>query len=158
VKRGFSLIEIVCVISMICVIAGILTPVLGIFVKQNQLDIVTDVLVNDLRHAKMQAISKNLSVITVYFILDEKNQNYNEYYINDPALNMGEQEIRRVKLPKSIVVSKKDSTFAYHKIGFTRQGSVTPYACTIALEDLDTGKKSKITLTIGYTRIMRVSG
>lgn len=156
-KKGFSLIEIVCVLAMTCIMVSILTPVLSTFVKQNQLNTATDVLINDLRHAKMLALSRNQTVITVFFTLDEKNENYIEYYIYD-TLNQGQKVIRRVKMPNRIVISKKDSTFSLHKVTFTKHGGVTPNACTITLEDLDTGRKNKITLTIGFTRIMKVSG
>jgi prepilin-type N-terminal cleavage/methylation domain-containing protein len=154
-KKGFSLIEIVCVISIIGVVSSIAYPLLNIFIDKNKLNAASYMLVNDLRFAKMHAISKNSTAISVFFVEDEEKKNYNGYYIYDPT-NYSAETLKKVRLSEGIVISKIESTFEQSKIKFQTNGSVSPHACSIVLRNFKTGQKSTITLTIGFTRIMEV--
>lgn len=69
--------------------------------------------------------------------------------------------LKKVNIPKGVLICTRGegSTFNVDdKIIFKPAGNVAPFACTIALKDVDSGKKKYITLTIGFTRIMESSG
>jgi hypothetical protein len=66
--------------------------------------------------------------------------------------------LKEVKFPVNIYIDGIHSTFdTSGKMEFNPNGSVSPYVCTIMLKDRETGKTSEVTLTIGYTRIMKVN-
>lgn len=116
-------------------------------------------LVSDLKYSKMYAISKNVPSVRVKFFEDNSFMSYNSYLIYCPN-EVESMKIKKVYLPEGIYISKGDSTFydgsdgIKNTISFKNNGSVHP-ACTIKLIDESTGKSKKITLTIGYSRIMQ---
>lgn len=151
-KKGFTLIEIVCVIAISCIVMSICYPNIKNVMNDIKLNESSYLLVNDLRYSKMYAVYKNFGEVKVRFMSDGDSEKYNSYLIYCPA-QVDKMKIKRVTLPKGIYVSKCDSTFSDGIITFRNNGSVQP-ACTIILNDEDTGNKRKVTLTIGYTRIM----
>lgn len=157
-KKAFTLIEIICTLAVLSIILLIATPSISGFIRKDRLRTSTDMVVSDLRYAKMHAVSKGNSNAHVLFNKVSGEEDFNSYLVY--SFNDGVQyTLKEVRLPDRVrICSNRDgSTFdTGGKLTFESQGSVSPYACTVALKDLDTGKKEYITLTIGYTRIMRV--
>jgi prepilin-type N-terminal cleavage/methylation domain-containing protein len=148
-KKGFTLIEIICVLAIISIIAGIHNLNLSAWSANLKLKIATRELINDLRFSKMYAASNYNSTIKLLF---------NGYKIYDVSRISG-ATIKDVKLKENIVIDGIHSTFygisGGKYIEFHYNGSVSP-ACTIALKDTINNKLRYITLTIGYTRAMEV--
>jgi Tfp pilus assembly protein FimT len=145
-----------CVLSMVCIIGSILFPNVILMTKKDNLDVATERLINDLKYAKMYAITKNISSISLRFIPDEKEEKYYEYEIYNPS-NVSNMVMKKVKLPEGIYISKYESTFANDKVTFDVDGTISPGACSIVLREQNSDEKRKITLTIGFTRIMEVN-
>lgn len=152
-KKGFTLVELICVISIMVIIGAISYPSVSAFLRADRLNTATDTLINDLRYAKMYAITNNIDVKVLLNRLGASYE-YDGYKIYlGPTMT-----IKQVKFPLNVYVDGIHSTFDTNgKMEFNTSGSVSPFACTIMLKDRETGKTSEITLTIGYTRIMKVN-
>lgn len=158
-KKGFTLMEIICTLAVISIILLITAPSVTGYVRKDRLKIATDEIVNDLRYAKMHAVSKAQTDVTVEFKKSQESIDGFDYYALSFYENGTKKEIKKVSLPMRVrICSRVDgSTFDMtNRIVFQPAGNVSPFACTVAVKDIDTGKKENITLTIGYTRIMRV--
>ncbi|TDT61966.1 GspH/FimT family pseudopilin [Fonticella tunisiensis] len=155
-KRGFTLIEILCVLAIVSIISAISYPDVKRILLKDRLDITASKLVNDLRYAKMHAVTQGTSSVSVIFLKENSSDDYNGYWIYKPS-NLSSMELKKVYLTDEIYISRSESTFSItNKIQFNTNGSISPHACSIVLKDRQTGKSIKITLTIGYTRIMIV--
>lgn len=159
-KKGFTLIELICVLAVISIILAIASPSIKAYMRKDRLRISTEKLVNDLRYAKMYAMSKDAPEIRVMFEKDAGKENYSGYRIYNPS-DMANPTLKRIKLPEGVEVCSRlnGSTFdsATGTISFTPSGGIMPFACTVVLLDRDTGEKRYVTLTIGFTRIMEVA-
>lgn len=157
-KKGFTLFELLCVLALISVLIMFAGPSVQGYIRKDRLRLATESLINDLRYAKMHAITTNTPEVKVYFEKLDGKPDYNGYWIYTGDV-FSRMTLKRVKLPEGVVIFEGTggSTFNTDKIiTFTDQGNITPFACTIALKDLSTGGKKYITLTIGFTRIKEV--
>ncbi|MCX7885185.1 MAG: prepilin-type N-terminal cleavage/methylation domain-containing protein [Caloramator sp.] len=153
-RKGFTLIETLCSIFIIIMISSLCYPQIKPYVTKDRLDVSCEELIADLRYAKMTAICKNKTTVRVLFFNDNGKGEYSEYMIYSDS-----KAIRKVKLPDNIYISRNKSTFskidAENRLIFYSKGNVNP-PCKITLIDKETGREKSITLTIGYTRIMKV--
>lgn len=159
-RKGFTLIETLFTVLIIIWISFLCYPSIKPILNYN-LSIACNELISDLRYAKMQAICKNSTTVKVVFLNDNGKGEYNEYVIYTSSQNnFPSMVIKKTKLPKNVFISRQKSTFSLpnseNKLTFYPNGSVNP-SCTITLIDKETGKQESITLTIGYTRIMKVA-
>lgn len=159
-KKGFTLLEVICTIALISIISLIAYPSFSHYLKKDRLKVVTEELIQNLKYAKTYAINHDASSVNLLFQSSDNRKGYNSYWIYMPSggYNM---TLKKVKLPKGVWICThgEGSTFNIDdKIIFKPGGNVAPFACTIALKDIDTRKKKYITLTIGFTRIMESSG
>ena len=157
-NKGYTLIEMICVMAILGIICSICYPNLNGFIRGQRLNVCTKMLVNDLRYAKMYAVSKNYPVINVMFIGDVGKEIYSGYKIYVPG-SMENATLKEKSFYKEIIVDGGKSTIssgiAQNIIEFHAGGYAYP-ACTIAVCDTFSGKTKNITLSIGYTRIMEV--
>lgn len=156
-KKGFTLVELLCILGLISLILMIASPSLGAYMKRDRLRLATERLINDLRYAKMYAMSRG-EVSIVGFEKKQGELDFSSYRIFYKR-NGIRTTLKRVILPESVVICRQgdDSSFdGSNEIGFDPLGIVLPRACTIALKDLKTGEKKTITLTIAFSRIMEV--
>lgn len=158
--RGFTLIELLCTIAIMSIIAAISYPDVETYINKDRLDIAAWELVNNLRYAKMYAISKNVTAVHVMFLGDTGDGEYKRYIIYTLPAQGSSMTLKDVNLPENVCICRYKSTFSRpnseNKLIFKTNGSVNP-ACTITLLDKKTGEESAVTLTIGYTRIMKVN-
>ena len=157
-KSGFTLVEVVCVLAIIGIIMATVIPAINQMTRVKKLDISVKALVNDLRFAKMYAVSRNVTSVFVRFKGDVSTGIYTGYKIYYPN-NIQHPNLKDVLFNEGIIVDGWSSTFSNvsgeNVIEFKNDGGVYP-ACTIVLKDSLSGEKKNITLTIGYTRIMEV--
>lgn len=158
-KKGFTLIEIICVIGIVLIVGGIAYPSYSLYLKRDRLRTGTQELVQNLKYAKTYAINHDSSSVNVIFQSSNELKGYDSYRIYIPS-GGSSMTLKEVKLPRGVWICthSEGSTFSLdRKLVFRTAGNVLPYACTIAIKDEDTGKKRYITLTIGFTRIMESS-
>ncbi|WP_168190048.1 GspH/FimT family pseudopilin [Caloramator sp. E03] len=160
-KRGFTLIEILFTVFLIIMMLSLCYPKVKPYILKDRLSLSCEELIGDLRYAKMQAICKNSTSVRVIFLNDNGKGEYNEYLIYAIGTNISSSMVlKHVKLPKNVFISRNKSTFSIlnseNKLTFYPKGNVNP-PCTITLVDKETGREEAITLTIGYTRIMKVN-
>lgn len=158
-NKGFTLVELLCVISIMGIMALVQYPNINRMVEAQRLNQNTRVLISDLRYAKMYGISKNVPSVFVRFNGDVSRGEYNSYDIYQMKNLSGSCVLKHVDFDSEIIVDGFESTFSNttseNKIEFRSDGSVNP-PCTIVLKDIQNKNKKYITLTIGYTRIMEV--
>lgn len=157
-KKAFTLMEVICTLAVISIVLLIASPSVISFVRKDRLRTTTDRLVSDIRYSKMYAVSKSESSVHMLFNNAEGSRDYDSYLIYSYNGTI-QNNIKKVRLPDGVRVCSReeDGTLDISgKLSFSILGNVLPHACTIVLKDIDTGKKDYITLTIGYTRIMRV--
>lgn len=158
-RRGFTLIELVCVLGLIGIMSSIAYPSIRSLLKADRLKLSSKLLINDIRYAKMYAVAKGYKATTlVRFLRDDKSGTYIGYRILDTG-NVNHEILKERYFYHGVIIDGDNSTFSsgnkVDTLEFFSNGSVEP-ACTIVLKDLDTGKSKKITLTIGFTRIMEL--
>jgi prepilin-type N-terminal cleavage/methylation domain-containing protein len=157
-RNGFTLIELICVLAIMGILMTIAVPSFSQMTRVEKLDISVKALVNDLRYAKMYAVSKNVTSVYVRFNGDVSKGIYTGYKIYYPN-NLEHPVLKEVVFSGGIIVDGWSSTFSNvsgeNVIEFKNDGSAYP-ACTIVLKDTLGGEMKYITLTIGYTRIMEV--
>lgn len=158
--KGFTLIEMICVMAIIGIMCVICYPNSSRFIRGQKLSLCTKTLVSDLRYAKMYAVSKNSNAfVKIVFLGDTDKGIYTGYKIYNTS-NIASPKLKEKYFYDNIIVDGLESTFsagpAQNIIEFHADGSVYP-ACTIVVKDTDNGKTKNITLTIGYTRIMEVA-
>lgn len=150
-KKGFTLIELICTIGILGIVFSITYPSMKYYLTKDNLKISTDRLVNDLRYAKLYAMSNKRAGVKVFF-KPQNGYGYQGYTIVD-SNKVGVMELKAVKFPLGVIISR-ESTFENGNISFGRKGNVLPHACTIILRDIDTKKEKRVTLTIDFSRIM----
>lgn len=159
-KKGFTMVELICVMGIILIVCGIAYPSFSYYLKRDRLRVGTRELIQNLKYAKTYAINHDSSSVNVIFQSSDELKGYDSYRIYIPS-GGSSMTLKQIKLPKGVWICKhsEGSTFSLdRKLVFRTTGNVLPYACTIALKDEETGKKKYITLTIGFTRIMESSG
>lgn len=160
-KRGFTLIEILFTVFLIIMVLSISFPKVKPYILKDRLSLSCEELIGNLRYAKMQAICKNSTSVRVIFLNDNGKGEYSEYLVYSVGTNIDSSMVlKHVKLPENVFISRNKSTFSVpnseNRLNFYPKGNVNP-PCTITLVDKETGREESITLTIGYTRIMKVS-
>lgn len=157
--KGFTLMELLCVISILGIISLLSYPNINKMMEAQSLNMSVKMLVNDLRFAKMYGISKNVTTVVIRFNGDTGSGIYTGYDIYYPHNLSGNSTLKHVDFPKEVIVDGWNSTFSNarseNRIEFRSDGSVDP-ACTIVVKDTKNNNKKYVTLTIGYTRIMEV--
>lgn len=139
-KRGITYIEVISSLFIICIIITLIYLKLP---KKSNIDFVANSLIYELKYGKSLAISKNTNVNLemnnerngLSFSID--NKVFREYF-----LPKGYYMDISSDIPKGIIVFKSDGTLNHG-------------ALTLKLKN--NNQEVKITLTIGYTRIMRVN-
>ena len=139
-KRGITYIEVISSLFIICIIITLIYLKLP---KKSNIDFVANSLIYELKYGKSLAISKSTSVNLeinnerngLSFSID--NKVFREYF-----LPKGYYMDISSDIPKGIIVFKSDGTLNHG-------------ALTLKLKN--NNQEVKITLTIGYTRIMRVN-
>lgn len=158
-KKAFTLIELICILGIISIVFGIAYPTIKFYIRKDKLRMATETLINDLRYAKMYAMTNNNQGVNVRFENSGGIGGFDSYLIYNPS-NMAKMTIKKVSLPSGVRICSRNegSTFNTDNIvTFKPEGNVSPFACTIVIKDIFTGKKKYITLTIGFTRIMEVN-
>lgn len=157
---GFTLVELVCVVAVLGIMALIGAPSVDGLIKGERLRLSTMEMVSDLRFAKMYGVSHNVASVFVRFNGDSDRGIYLGYDVYYPQNLGGNSILKHVDFPGGIIVDGGESTFSSvvseNRLEFKGDGSVSP-ACTIVVKDTEKGNKRYITLTIGYTRIMEVN-
>lgn len=159
-KRGFTLIELIVVLSIISIIFAISFPSYASYFVKDRLTITTQELIENLKYAKTYAINSSEYEVNVLFQSSDLTKGYDSYWIYVPGAGYN-MTLKKVKISNGVWICRrgKGSSFNYDgKLIFKPEGNVAPFPCTIALIDSDTGKKKYITMTIGFTRIMESSG
>lgn len=139
-KRGITYVEVISSLFIICIIITLIYLKLP---KKSNIDFVANSLIYELKYGKSLAISKSTSVNLeinnerngLSFSID--NKVFREYF-----LPKGYYMDISSDIPKGIIVFKSDGTLNHG-------------ALTLKLKN--NNQEVKITLTIGYTRIMRVN-
>ncbi len=139
-KRGITYVEVISSLFIICIIITLIYLKLP---KKSNIDFVANSLIYELKYGKSLAISKNTNVNLemnnerngLSFSID--NKVFREYF-----LPKGYYMDISSDIPKGIIVFKSDGTLNHG-------------ALTLKLKN--NNQEVKITLTIGYTRIMRVN-
>lgn len=156
--KGITLIELICVIAIMGIVGSIMYPSLKDLESGNQLSLQTDIMVNDLRYAKMYAVSRNITSVYVRFTGNGSIDSYTGYKIYYPN-NLVNVTLKVVTFYNRVIVDGLNSTFstksAKDLLEFYSSGNVYP-VCSIIMKDTETGRTKKITLTTDYTRIMEV--
>lgn len=152
-KKALTLIELMCTLAVLSITFLIAYPSMNYFMKKDNLRTSIDKLVNDLRYAKLYAMSDTRSSVQIFF--EPKHEDGYDGYLIIDANRMSNMKLKSVKLPKGIIIWE-GSTFSDDKIAFGNKGNVIPHACTIVLRDVGTMKEKRITLTIDFSRIMVV--
>jgi Tfp pilus assembly protein FimT len=122
-------------------------PSYGSFLRKDRLKLSTQKLIEDLKYAKMYAISHDSSTVNVLFQSNPGNTNgFNGYWIYIPSA-VSNMTLKKVNLPNGVRICPRGEGTTFNtdnKILFKPAGNVAPFACTIALKDLETGEKRYI--------------
>lgn len=126
------------------------------FWRDGKINYATHQLISDLRYAKLCAISKQEATVYVEFVFDSINNCYTGYRIHCRTA-ASNQPVKVVKLDPSLFIDRYYSTFDHisRRIEFHYLGSLD-HACSIIIRNMEKTKQRKLTLSIGYTRIMEV--
>lgn len=148
IKRGITYIEVISFLFIMTIIMTISFPFIMRF-KEGNLDMVTNKLVLELKHAKSLAISKNTNMYVKFLDFSSNGYNLIEVYSKY-------EKVDEYRLPKNYVVIVNNKDLYKNSIVFKENGSLNHGATTLKVLDTKNNKLSKVTLTIGYTRIMKV--
>lgn len=154
-KKAFTLIELLCTISILLISLSFITFDYISMYNKKYTNLSIETIISDLQEAKLLAINNAAYDIGIYFYLSEDGYNYDGYKVQ--MIGSSNSLIKTRKFKDNLVISRSKSTIPYDgRLIFRANGSVSPYAATIAVYDKDTKQYRYITLTIGYTRIMEV--
>ncbi|WP_161797121.1 hypothetical protein [Clostridium cylindrosporum] len=73
-----------------------------------------------------------------------------EFYLND-------KKQQDYKLPSGFVIITNNNDLYNKNVVFKSDGTLNHRATTLKVRDVNSKKEASVTLTIGYTRIMRVN-
>lgn len=146
-KKGVTYIEVISSLFIIMLILSMILPNL-IRKNNNSLDTVTNKVVDVLNYAKSLSISQNSKVKVEFH--EEKEGGYKKIKVIDE-----DEEYREYKLKEFIIIANKNDIYN-GCIVFKPDGTLFHRATTLKVKDIENKEERRITLTIGYTRIMRV--
>lgn len=123
-NSGFTLVELMIVIAIIGIMAGIAIPNFFSFLPKNRLRSATRDIVSCLQEMKLRAIKENATTVIVF---DLANDRYTAFVDNGPgaaagnsALDASESIIRRETLPSELDIY--NTSFVANTGGFTARG------------------------------------
>jgi prepilin-type N-terminal cleavage/methylation domain-containing protein len=118
--RGFSLTELMIVISILGVLLAVSSPALSRFAANWRLNGAASTMATHLRAARSTAVNKNIDVV---FTFDQDTGEYNflEDTNGNGAADAGERETILQGLPKGVAI--KDFTVPQTTITFSSKGS-----------------------------------
>lgn len=138
-KKAFTLVELVVVISIIAILLSIAFPMSSAIkrsMEYKKFEGASMELLEDMRHARVRAITNGEVQMTF---------TNNGYYLTD---TFGKHTYKKVIFSDGIDINFKKSTIPSTKIlKFTCSGSVSPYACTIVVNDSN-GHTSEISIKV----------
>ena len=140
-KRGITYVEVISSLFIMCII---ITFIYLKFPRENNINFVADSLISELKYGKSLAIAKNKSV-DLEIVNNKKNVDF----------SIDNKNFRKYCLPKGYYMDIKLDNLPKGIITFKPDGTLGHGALTIKLKN-ENNEEVKITLTIGYTRIMRV--
>jgi type IV fimbrial biogenesis protein FimT len=142
-QKGFSLVEIMIVITLLGILAAIAVPNLQPFMAQRRLNGAARQIMSDLMEARMKTVSQN-NMFKVFFldnhqykILDDDNSNKSE----DPG---------EMIITKDIQSEYKDVTISNASADpiFLPRGTVAPGSnCTVTLSNASGSKEVTVAIT-----------
>lgn len=95
------------------------------------------------------SISRDKNVFVMFSDMENRGYTLIEYYIESEK--QGEY-----RFPKGYIVNTNSEDLYNGNIAFKPDGSLNHRATTLKVKDTKTNEVNKVTLTIGYTRIMKV--
>lgn len=134
---------------IITIIFTLVFPIISKGGEEN-IDGVTNKVISELRYAKSLAISKN-SKVKVKFS-SEKPEGYMKMEVC-----LGDNKQREYILPSKFVLITNNADLRDKNIEFKKDGTLEHRATTLRVRDIVNNDTNNITLTIGFTRIMRVN-
>lgn len=147
-KRGITLIEVISFLFIIIIIFTITLPFI-LKIKGSNLDKTTNKFVLELRKVKSMSIARDRNVYVKFYDFENGGYTLLGYYI-------GVEKQGEYKLPKGYIVNTNNEDLYNGSIAFKPDGTLNHRATTIKVKDIKTEEINKVTLTIGYTRIMKV--
>lgn len=148
-KRGITYIEVISSLFIITIIFTLVFP-LVLKVDEAKIDVITNKVISELKYAKSLAISNNSRVYVKFS--DVKDSGYTSFQIY--SSNIKEKEYT---LPKEYRVITNSADLYKKDIVFNPDGTLDHRATTIKVRNILNKETYDITLTIGFTRIMRSS-
>lgn len=152
-KSGFTLIEILCCLAILSVILAfsyIDSDRISKTMSKKQFKTTSQRFLADLRFAQLYALSEGWIKVKI---------SDDGYLVYNPS-NLDKMVIINTRFPKGISFDRINSTIPIDRtIAFTDIGTISPYACTIAIKD-DYGNTASISikvasLTIGYKQVTK---
>lgn len=148
-KRGVTLIEVVSFLFIITIIFTITFPFM-MKIKGTNLDRETNKVILELRYAKSLAVSLDTDVYVKFFDREELGYTTMKYYAD-------KEKHGEYKFSKGYNLIKENDDLYKEDIVFRPDGTLNHRATTLKINDINTKEVNKVTLTIGYTRIMKVN-
>ena len=147
-KKGFSLLELIVVLMLVALAAGVVMPSFSRGWRGLELETSGRDLITRMRHARSQAIAKQK--VFRMIIQKEEDETLSDYYI---FANEFAQEIRKFDLPEGISVHSEDEEFPL-RINFYANGRSSGALFTLKLE---TGREMKIWVDpiTGFSRVLK---
>ncbi len=147
-KNGFSLLELIVVLVLVALAAGVVMPSFSRGLRGLALETSGRDLITRMRHARSQAIARQ-KVFRV-ILQKEEDETVSDYYI---FANEFEQEIRKFLLPEGVSVHSEQAEFPL-RINFYANGRSSGALFTLKLE---TGREMKIWVDpiTGFSRVLK---
>ncbi len=147
-KQGFSLLELLVVLILVALAAGIVMPSFSRGLKGLELETAGRDLITRMRHARSQAIAKQ-KVFRIILIQEEGEDVPDSYIFADEF----EQEIRKVFLPEGVSILSEEQEFPV-RINFYANGRSSGALFSIKRE---TGRPMKIRVDpiTGFPKVVK---
>lgn len=146
-ERGFSLVELIVVVSIICIVAGVMVPQILTYMRNYEIQAAAQEVASSIQTARMKAVAKNVNLGVMFEVRDDRNYGWvveddldtvtvpNWTTVADEAdlfLPAGGQSPTLLSLPTAVVFDPPDECQAIgaadrYGLRFNRLGS----ACAI---------------------------
>ena len=148
-KKGFSLLELIVVLVLLALAAGVVMPSFSRGLRGLQLETSGRDLMTRMRHARSQAIAKQ-KVFRIILRKDE-DETVPDYYIFADEF---EQQIRKFVLPEGVFVHTEDDLEFPVRISFYANGRSS--GATFSLKR-ETGREMRIWVDpiTGFSRVLK---
>ena len=128
-KKGFTLVELICcicIMSILLLIAAPSVPGINSIKKKTVFSSTSQELLKDLRYARVRAMTNG--VVKVHF--------YDDGYILYDYSDSKNMIFKKVTYEDGIRFIKYKSTIpSDRELHFTQTGTVSPYACTVVIQN-----------------------